>query len=53
MPHGMGTDRYHEPPEDLPAAVRTFARIRTSLVEEAEAIGWYSGPQAAFALGSG
>ena len=37
----MGTDQYHEPPEELPAAVRTFARICTSLVEEAEAIGWY------------
>ena len=37
----MGTDQYHEPPEELPADVRTFARICTSLVEEAEAIGWY------------
>ncbi|HEX2409815.1 MAG TPA: hypothetical protein VHJ39_01510 [Solirubrobacteraceae bacterium] len=37
----MGTDQYHEPPEELPAAVRTFARICASLVEEAEAIGWY------------
>jgi hypothetical protein len=37
----MGTDQYHEPPEELPTAVRTFARICTSLVEEAEAIGWY------------
>ena len=41
MPQGMGTDQYHEPPEELPDAVRTFARICTSLVEEAEAIGWY------------
>jgi uncharacterized protein len=41
VPPGMGTDQYHEPPEELPAAVRTFARICTSLVEEAEAIGWY------------
>ena len=37
----MGTDQYHEPPEELPADVRTFARMCTSLVEEAEAIGWY------------
>jgi uncharacterized protein len=37
----MGSDQYHEPPEELPPAVRTFARICTSLVEEAEAIGWY------------
>jgi hypothetical protein len=38
---GMGTDQYHEPPGELPADVRTFARMCTSLVEEAEAIGWY------------
>ncbi len=37
----MGFDQYHEPPEELPAEMRTFARICTSLVEEAEAIGWY------------
>ena len=37
----MGTDQYHEPPGELPAAVRTFARVCASLVEEAEAIGWY------------
>jgi hypothetical protein len=37
----MGTEQYHEPPSELPAAVRTFARICTSLIEEAEAIGWY------------
>jgi uncharacterized protein len=34
-------DQYHEPPEELPAEVRTFARICASLIEEAEAIGWY------------
>jgi uncharacterized protein len=34
-------DQYHEPAEELPAEVRTFARICTSLIEEAEAIGWY------------
>ena len=37
----MGFDQYHEPPDELPAEVRTFARICTSLIEEAEAIGWY------------
>ena len=37
----MGFDQYHEPPEELPAATRTFARMITSLIEEAEAIGWY------------
>lgn len=37
----MGFDQYHEPPEELPAATRTFARLCTSLTEEAEAIGWY------------
>ena len=37
----MGFDQYHEPPEELPAAVRTFARLCASLTEEAEAIGWY------------
>ena|SRR6185295_3399336 len=37
----MGFDQYHEPPEELPAQTRTFARLCTSLTEEAEAIGWY------------
>jgi hypothetical protein len=37
----MPTDQYHEPPDELSAEVRTFARIITSLQEEAEAIGWY------------
>jgi hypothetical protein len=37
----MGFDQYHEPPEELPAHVRTFARMCASLTEEAEAIGWY------------
>jgi uncharacterized protein len=37
----VGTDQYHEPPDELPSATRTFARLCTSLVEEAEAIGWY------------
>jgi hypothetical protein len=37
----MGFDQYHEPPEELPAKTRTFARMCASLTEEAEAIGWY------------
>src|ERR1700686_476262 len=37
----MGFDQYHEPPEELPPAPRTFARLCASLTEEAEAIGWY------------
>ncbi len=37
----MGFDQYHEPPDELPAQTRTFARMIASLTEEAEAIGWY------------
>ena len=37
----MPTDQYHEPPDELSAETRTFARMITSLQEEAEAIGWY------------
>jgi hypothetical protein len=37
----MPTDQYHEPPGDLSDDTRTFARVITSLQEEAEAIGWY------------
>jgi hypothetical protein len=37
----MGFDQYHEPPNELSPSVRTFARMITSLTEEAEAIGWY------------
>src|SRR6266550_8527032 len=37
----MGFDQYHEPPEELSADTRTFARLCASLTEEAEAIGWY------------
>jgi uncharacterized protein len=37
----MGFDQYHEPPEELPEEMRTFARLCASLTEEAEAIGWY------------
>ncbi len=38
----MGFDQYHEPPEELSAQTRTFARLCASLTEEAEAIGWYA-----------
>ena len=38
----MGFDQYHEPPDELPPATRTFARLCASLTEEAEAIGWYA-----------
>jgi hypothetical protein len=37
----MPFDQYHEPPAELPEETRTFARMCTSLIEEAEAIGWY------------
>ena len=38
----MGFDQYHEPPQELDAEARTFARMIASLTEEAEAIGWYA-----------
>lgn len=38
----MGFDQYHEPPEELSQEARTFARMIASLIEEAEAIGWYA-----------
>ena len=37
----MGSNQYHEPPEELSQEIRTFARLVASLQEEAEAIGWY------------
>jgi hypothetical protein len=37
----MPTEQYHEPPDELDADARTFARMIASLQEEAEAIGWY------------
>ncbi len=37
----MPTEQYHEPPGELPQKTRTAARMITSLIEEAEAIGWY------------
>jgi hypothetical protein len=38
----MGTEQYHEPASDLSAEARTYARMITSLTEEAEAISWYA-----------
>jgi len=37
----MSFDQYHEPANELSQKTRTFARMLTSLTEEAEAIGWY------------
>jgi len=37
----MGFDQYHEPAAELSQATRTFARMIASVIEEAEAIGWY------------
>ncbi|HEX9108343.1 MAG TPA: hypothetical protein VF832_13965 [Longimicrobiales bacterium] len=37
----MAFDQYHEPPDELPQEVRSFARMILSLIEEAEAIDWY------------
>ncbi|HEY6961680.1 MAG TPA: hypothetical protein VI408_07310 [Gaiellaceae bacterium] len=37
----MPENQYHEPPDELSAETRTFARMIQSLIEEAEAIGWY------------
>ncbi len=37
----MGFNQYHEPAQELSQESRTFARMITSLTEEAEAIGWY------------
>src|SRR6266550_6014703 len=37
----MPTEQYHEPTDELSDKVRTFARMMTSLIEEAEAINWY------------
>ena len=39
----MGFDQYHEPASELTEKMRTFARMITSLTEEAEAIGWPAG----------
>ena len=37
----MGFDQYHEPADELSQETRTFARMISGLVEEAEAINWY------------
>jgi len=37
----MGFEQYHEPAGELSAKTRTFARMITSMIEEAEAISWY------------
>ncbi len=37
----MGFEQYHEPASELPEETRTFARVLSSLIEEAEAIDWY------------
>ena len=37
----MPAEQYHEPPGELSEETRTFARLCTSLIEEAEAINWY------------
>jgi hypothetical protein len=37
----MPTEQYHEPPSDLSSEVRTFARMISGVIEEAEAINWY------------
>jgi uncharacterized protein len=38
----MGFDQYHEPPEELSQETRTFVRVIQSMIEEAEAIDWYT-----------
>jgi hypothetical protein len=38
----MGFDQYHEPPEELSEETRTYVRVIQSLIEEAEAINWYT-----------
>lgn len=38
----MGVDQYHEPPEELSGETRTYVRVIQSLIEEAEAINWYT-----------
>ncbi|MCX2741903.1 ferritin family protein [Pontibacter anaerobius] len=37
----MPTEQYHEPANELSQETRTFARMITSVIEEAEAINWY------------
>ncbi len=37
----MPTDQYHEPASELTQKTRTFARMITGMMEEADAINWY------------
>ncbi|MDP9169582.1 MAG: hypothetical protein M3N54_03095 [Acidobacteriota bacterium] len=37
----MPTEQYHEPPSELSSETRTFARMISGVIEEAEAINWY------------
>ncbi|KAA9039553.1 hypothetical protein FW778_12115 [Ginsengibacter hankyongi] len=37
----MPTEQYHEPASELSKETRTFARMITGLIEEADAINWY------------
>lgn len=37
----MPTEQYHEPAHELSDSTRTFVRMITSVIEEAEAISWY------------
>lgn len=37
----MPTEQYHEPASELSNETRTFARMITGLIEEADAINWY------------
>src|SRR6478609_12021824 len=38
----MPTEQYHEPAGELSQETRSFARMVTSMIEEAEAINWYA-----------
>jgi len=38
----MPTEQYQKPPGELSQETRSYARIVTSLIEEAEAITWYT-----------
>jgi hypothetical protein len=38
----MGFDQFHEPPDELTQETRTYVRVIQSLIEEAEAIDWYT-----------
>lgn len=37
----MPAEQYHEPASELSNETRTFARMITGLIEEADAINWY------------